>query len=57
MLNSNHVRCLFQVQILENALYLHRKLAPPDVLPLHRRLEELFAKIKQGIRKPVSSLV
>lgn len=48
----NRLRTLFleQVQILEGALSLHGRLAPPDVQPLHKRLVELFATMKQGIK-------
>ena len=43
----------FQLRILGGALSLHRKLAPPDVQPLHQHLEELYTKMKQGIKESV----
>ncbi|XP_021925130.1 dedicator of cytokinesis protein 3 isoform X3 [Zootermopsis nevadensis] len=48
---------LDQIQVLESGLYLHGQLAPPGVQPLHRRLQERFAQLKQGLRDlgPMSS--
>ncbi|KDR16623.1 Dedicator of cytokinesis protein 3, partial [Zootermopsis nevadensis] len=40
---------LDQIQVLESGLYLHGQLAPPGVQPLHRRLQERFAQLKQGL--------
>ncbi len=45
---------LFQVGILEGALSLHGRLAPPDLQPLQKRLVELFKTMKQGIKNSVS---
>ncbi|KAJ9596329.1 hypothetical protein L9F63_012662, partial [Diploptera punctata] len=41
---------LDQIQVLESSLHLHGQLAPPGVQPLHRRLQERFAQLKQGLR-------
>ena len=45
-----------QVQILEGALSLHGRLAPNEVQPLHRRMVELFATMKAGIKDSVSAI-
>ncbi|XP_022253495.1 dedicator of cytokinesis protein 3-like isoform X2 [Limulus polyphemus] len=42
---------LEKVQILEGGLSLHGRLAPPEVLPLHHRLVDRFAVMKQSIRE------
>ncbi|XP_076363419.1 dedicator of cytokinesis protein 3-like isoform X2 [Tachypleus tridentatus] len=42
---------LEKVQILEGGLSLHGRLAPPEVLPLHHRLVDRFAAMKQSIRE------
>lgn len=39
-----------QMKILETALALHGKLAPPEVQPLHKRLEECLAQMKQRLK-------
>ncbi|XP_033610429.1 dedicator of cytokinesis protein 3 isoform X2 [Cryptotermes secundus] len=46
-----------QIQVLESGLHLHGQLAPSGVQPLHRRLQERFAQLKQGLRDlgPVTS--
>jgi len=41
---------LDQIQVLESGLHLHGQLAPAKVQPLHRRLQERFAQLKQGLR-------
>ncbi|PSN57625.1 hypothetical protein C0J52_00521 [Blattella germanica] len=41
---------LDQIQVLESGLHLHGQLAPSGVQPLHRRLQERFAQLKQGLR-------
>nr|CAD7432042.1 unnamed protein product [Timema monikensis] len=41
---------LDQIEILNSALHLHGQLAPSGVQPLHRRLQERFAQLKQGLR-------
>lgn len=41
---------LEKVQILEGGLSLHGRLAPQEVLPLHRRLVDRFSMMKQSIR-------
>ncbi|XP_063227619.1 dedicator of cytokinesis protein 3 [Bacillus rossius redtenbacheri] len=41
---------LDQIRILESALCLHGQLAPAGVQPLHRRLQERFAQLRQGLR-------
>nr|CAD7417416.1 unnamed protein product [Timema poppensis] len=41
---------LDQIEILTSALHLHGQLAPSGVQPLHRRLQERFAQLKQGLR-------
>ncbi|XP_042900639.2 dedicator of cytokinesis protein 3 isoform X2 [Parasteatoda tepidariorum] len=42
---------LEKVQILEGGLSLHGRLAPPEVIPLHRRLVDRFSVMKQSIRE------
>ncbi len=44
---------MLQVYVLEEALDVHRRLAPPAVLDLHKRLEDLFSHMKQGIKDTV----
>jgi len=41
---------ILQIQVLESGLHLHGQLAPSGVQPLHRRLQERFAQLKQGLR-------
>ncbi|XKL62442.1 hypothetical protein PGB90_002275 [Kerria lacca] len=43
---------LDQVDILEKGLDLHGRLAPPGVQPLHQRLLERIAQLKQSLKKP-----
>lgn len=40
-----------QVRILEAGLALHGKLAPPEVQPLHKRLVECLAQMKQRLKE------
>ena len=40
-----------QVRILEAALTLHGKLAPPEVQPLHKRLVECLMQMKQRLKE------
>ncbi|GFS76082.1 dedicator of cytokinesis protein 3 [Nephila pilipes] len=42
---------LEKVQILEGGLSLHGRLAPPEVIPLHRRLVDRFSVMKHSIRE------
>ncbi|KAG8186361.1 hypothetical protein JTE90_026781 [Oedothorax gibbosus] len=42
---------LEKVQILEGGLSLHGRLAPAEVIPLHRRLVDRFSVMKQSIRE------
>jgi dedicator of cytokinesis protein 3 len=48
--NVQKLKCLIleQMKILEIALELHEKLAPSGVLPLHNRLKERYAQLKQN---------
>ncbi|KAK7603682.1 hypothetical protein V9T40_003681 [Parthenolecanium corni] len=50
-----HALILDQVDILEKGLDVHGQLAPPGVQPLHQRLLERIAQLKQGLKKPVIS--
>lgn len=43
-----------QVHILEGGLSLHGRLAPPEVLPLQRRLVDRFVLMKQSVREAAS---
>lgn len=43
-----------QVHILEGGLSLHGRLAPPEVLPLQRRLVDRFVIMKQSVREAAS---
>lgn len=36
-------------QVIEEGLYLHGKLAPPSVQPLHQRLTERFVQLKESL--------
>ncbi|KAI5749746.1 hypothetical protein M8J76_009858 [Diaphorina citri] len=51
-INRLHILILEQVDVLENGLVVHGQLAPPGVQPLHKRLQERFAGLRQSIRKP-----
>ncbi|KAI5712428.1 hypothetical protein M8J75_008277 [Diaphorina citri] len=51
-INRLHLLILEQVDVLENGLVVHGQLAPPGVQPLHKRLQERFAGLRQSIRKP-----
>ncbi|KAG0411435.1 hypothetical protein HPB47_011427 [Ixodes persulcatus] len=45
---------LDKVHILEGGLSLHGRLAPPEVLPLQRRLVDRFVIMKQSVREAAS---
>lgn len=47
-----HALILEQIDILESGLVIHGQLAPTGVQPLHKRLLERFAGLRQSIRKP-----
>lgn len=48
MFNSH----VFQVEILEEGLLVHGRLAPDEVQPLHQRLVERISQLKQSLKKP-----
>jgi len=44
----------FQLQILEHGLEIHSQLISPDMRELHKRLVELYKRMKRGIQDSVS---
>ncbi|XP_050533759.1 dedicator of cytokinesis protein 3 isoform X2 [Daktulosphaira vitifoliae] len=41
-----------QIDIVENGLLVHGRLAPPEVQPLHHRLVERMVQLKQSVKTP-----
>ncbi|XP_054273723.1 dedicator of cytokinesis protein 3 isoform X2 [Macrosteles quadrilineatus] len=59
---ASHVQRLYtliveQVDILASGLVVHGQLAPAEVQPLHRRLQERLDQLRVSIKRPMDSIV